>query len=198
MKELMIATSNAHKVEEFKKMLEPRGITVKSLLDLNETFEIEENGSTFEENALIKARSIAKHLNMAVISDDSGLVIDALNGEPGIHSARYLGHDTDYTTKNTIILSRLQDVEGADRSARFVCAIALVKADGTEMTFTGTIEGLIHDKIEGPNGFGYDPIFYYPPFGTTTANVPDEMKNSVSHRGNALKKLMEYLDHEEN
>jgi len=197
MKELMIATSNAHKVDEFKKMLEPRGIVVKSLLDLDEQFEIEENGTTFEENALIKARSIARHLNMAVISDDSGLVIDALNGEPGIHSARYLGHDTDYMTKNTIILNRLADVEGNDRSARFVCAIGLVYPDGREMTFTGTFEGFIHDRIEGPNGFGYDPIFYYPPFGTTSANVSDEMKNAVSHRGNALKLLMEYLDHEE-
>ncbi|MBR5291088.1 MAG: XTP/dITP diphosphatase [Erysipelotrichaceae bacterium] len=197
MKELMIATSNAHKVEEFKKMLEPRGIVVKSLLDLEEQFDIEENGTTFEENALIKARSIAKHLDIPVISDDSGLVIDALKGAPGIHSARYLGKDTDYKTKNTIILSRLADVEGEARSARFVCAMGLVYPDGKEMTFTGTIEGYIHDKIEGPNGFGYDPIFYYPPFGTTTANVSDEMKNSVSHRGNALKKLMEYLDHEE-
>ncbi len=197
MKELMIATSNAHKVEEFKKMLEPRGIVVKSLLDLEEQFDIEENGTTFEENALIKARSIAKHLDIPVISDDSGLVIDALDGAPGIHSARYLGKDTDYKTKNTIILSRLADVEGEARSARFVCAMGLVYPDGKEMTFTGTIEGYIHDKIEGPNGFGYDPIFYYPPFGTTTANVSDEMKNSVSHRGNALKKLMEYLDHEE-
>lgn len=197
MKELMIATSNAHKVDEFKKMLEPRGIVVKSLLDLDESFDIEENGTTFEENALIKARSIARHLNMPVISDDSGLVIDALGGAPGIHSARFLGHDTDYTTKNTIILSRLADVKGEDRSARFVCAIGLVYPDGKELTFTGTIEGYIHDQIEGPNGFGYDPIFYYPPFGTTTANVPDEMKNAVSHRGNALKKLMEYLDHEE-
>lgn len=197
MKELMIATSNAHKVDEFKKMLEPRGIEVKSLLDLEETFEIEENGTTFEENALIKARSIAKHLSIPVISDDSGLVIDALGGAPGIHSARYLGHDTDYKTKNTIILSRLADVKGEDRSARFVCAIGLVYPDGREMTFTGTFEGYIHDKIEGPNGFGYDPIFYYPPFGTTSANVSDEMKNAVSHRGNALKKLMEYLDHEE-
>jgi XTP/dITP diphosphohydrolase len=197
MKELMIATSNAHKVEEFKKMLEPRGIVVKSLLDLEEQFEIEENGTTFEENALIKARSIAKHLDIPVISDDSGLVIDALGGAPGIHSARYLGKDTDYMTKNTIVLSRLADVTGEGRSARFVCAMGLVYPDGKEMTFTGTIEGYIHDKIEGPNGFGYDPIFYYPPFGTTTANVSDEMKNSVSHRGNALKKLMEYLDHEE-
>ena len=197
MKELMIATSNAHKVEEFKKTLEPRGIVVKSLLDLEEQFEIEENGTTFEENALIQARSIAKHLDIPVISDDSGLVIDALGGAPGIHSARYLGKDTDYMTKNTIVLSRLADVTGEARSARFVCAMGLVYPDGKEMTFTGTIEGYIHDKIEGPNGFGYDPIFYYPPFGTTTANVSDEMKNSVSHRGNALKKLMEYLDHEE-
>ena len=197
MKELMIATSNAHKVEEFKKMLEPKGIVVKSLLDLEEKFEIEENGTTFEENALIKARSIAKHLSIPVISDDSGLVIDALNGEPGVHSARYLGHDTDYKTKNTIILSRMADVKGEDRSARFVCAMGLVYPDGKEMTFTGTFEGYIHDRIEGPNGFGYDPIFYYPDFGTTSANVSDEMKNSVSHRGNALKKLMEYLEHEE-
>ena len=142
-------------------------------------------------------QAIAKHLDIPVISDDSGLVIDALGGAPGIHSARYLGKDTDYKTKNTIILSRLADVKGEDRSARFVCAMGLVYPNGKEMTFTGTIEGYIHDQIEGPNGFGYDPIFYYPPFGTTTANVSDEMKNSVSHRGNALKKLMEYLDHEE-
>ncbi|MBQ7889660.1 MAG: XTP/dITP diphosphatase [Erysipelotrichaceae bacterium] len=197
MKELMIATSNAHKVEEFKKMLEPRGIVVKSLLDLDEKIEIEENGATFEENALIKAKSICDVLHMPVISDDSGLVIDAMNGAPGVHSARFLGYDTDYKTKNTIILSRMEDVTGEARSARFVCAIGLVYPDGRQMTFTGTIEGYIHDRIEGENGFGYDPIFYYPPFKTTTANVSEEMKNSVSHRGNALKKLMEYLNHEE-
>lgn len=190
--EIFIATANEHKVAEFKAMLEPLGYQIKSLKDLDENVEIEENGQTFEENALIKARYVAKRYYVPAISDDSGLEIDALNKQPGIYSARFLGRDTSYEYKNTQILEMMKDKK--DRSCRFVCAIALCYPDGQEYVFSGTIEGSVATKIEGPNGFGYDPIFYYEPFATTLANVDPQLKNSVSHRHNALIKLLEHLN----
>ncbi len=186
MKTIWIATSNLHKVDEFKKMFSNE-VEVKCLRDLPEEIEIIEDGKTFEENALIKARALYRVLHQPVISDDSGLEVDALNKMPGVYSARFMGEDTSYDIKNQAIINQ---VAGKDRSARFVCVIAFIDEDGKEYTYRGTIEGFIHDKIEGTNGFGYDPIFYYPPFKTTTANVSSEMKNSVSHRGNAIKMFM--------
>lgn len=194
MKEIMIATSNAHKVEEFRQMLKPYGYEVKSLLDLKEPIEIEENGTTFEENALIKARAIYELLHIEVIADDSGLAVNAMNGEPGIYSARFLGRDTSYTEKNQYIIDQVKNAE--DKGAQFVCAIAHVKKDGTHKIYTGIVEGEIYDHIEGEKGFGYDPIFYYPPFHTTLANVSEEQKNGVSHRGRALQLLIEDLKEE--
>lgn len=191
MKEILIATSNLHKVEEFKKMLEPLGYTIKSCLDLDEPVEIDETGTTFEENSLIKARTLHEMFHTAVMADDSGLAVDAMDGAPGVYSARFMGLDTSYTVKNNAII---EAVKGKPRGAQFVCAIAYVEEDGTEHVFKGVVEGEIAETIIGEHGFGYDPIFYYPPYGTTLANVSDEMKNAVSHRGRALKQCVEYLE----
>lgn len=186
MKTIWIATSNLHKVEEFKTML-GKDVCVKCLKDFDKTLDIIEDGKTFEENALIKARALFNEIHEPVISDDSGLEVDAMNKEPGVHSARWMGEDTSYTIKNQAIIDA---VKGKDKTARFVCVIAYIDQNGQEHTYRGTIEGQINDKIVGENGFGYDPIFYYPPFKTTTANVSEEMKNKVSHRGKALEAFL--------
>ena len=188
MKDIMIATSNKGKVREYKSLLEPLGYIVHDLSELD-PIEIDENGSTFQENALIKAKSIQGKCNMTVIADDSGLEIDALNKEPGIHSARYLeGHDYDY--KNKVLLERMKGK--TDRTARFVCAIALCDETGDHL-FTGVMEGKINDQAAGDNGFGYDPIFLVEQFGKTSAQLTMEQKNSVSHRGIATRELLAYL-----
>ena len=188
MKDIMIATSNKGKVREYKSLLEPLGYTVHDLSELD-PIEIDENGSTFQENALIKAKSIKDKCNMIVIADDSGLEIDALNKEPGIHSARYLeGHDYGY--KNKVLLERMKDK--TDRTAQFVCAIALCDETGDHL-FTGVMEGKINDQAAGDNGFGYDPIFLVEQFGKTSAQLTMEQKNSVSHRGIATRELLAYL-----
>ena len=188
MKDIMIATSNKGKVREYKSLLEPLGYKVHDLSELD-PIEIDENGSTFQENALIKAKSIKDKCNMTVIADDSGLEIDALNKEPGIHSARYLeGHV--YSYKNKVLLERMKGK--TDRSARFVCAIALCDETGDHL-FTGVMEGKINDQAAGDNGFGYDPIFLVEQFGKTSAQLTMEQKNSVSHRGIATRELLDYL-----
>ena len=188
MKDIMIATSNKGKVREYKSLLEPLGYTVHDLSELD-PIEIDENGTTFQENALIKAKSIKDKCNMTVIADDSGLEIDALNKEPGIHSARYLeGHD--YSYKNKVLLERMKGK--TDRTARFVCAIALCDETGDHL-FTGVMEGKINDQAAGDNGFGYDPIFLVEQFGKTSAQLTMEQKNSVSHRGIATRELLDYL-----
>ena len=190
MKEIMIATSNVHKVEEFREMLEPLGIQVRSLLDLEEKVEIEETGTTFAENAMIKALSVHERLGIPVISDDSGLEVDAMDKAPGVYSARFLGYDTPYEEKNQYIMDQ---VEGKTRTARYVCAIAYVEEDGARHVFTGVVEGEIADHALGEKGFGYDPIFYYPPYGATLAEVSEEKKNAISHRGRALAQLIAYM-----
>lgn len=190
MKEIMIATSNAHKVEEFREMLEPLDIQVRSLLDLEEKVEIEETGTTFAENAMIKALSVHERLGIPVISDDSGLEVDAMDKAPGVYSARFLGYDTPYEEKNQYIMDQ---VEGKTRTARYVCAIAYVEEDGARHVFTGVVEGEIADHARGEKGFGYDPIFYYPPYGATLAEVSEEKKNAISHRGRALAQLIAYM-----
>ena len=188
MKDIMIATSNKGKVREYKSLLEPLGYIVHDLSELD-PIEIDENGSTFQENALIKAKSIQGKCNMTVIADDSGLEIDALNKEPGIHSARYLeGHD--YSYKNKVLLERMKGK--TNRNARFVCAIALCDETGDHL-FTGVMEGKINDQAAGDNGFGYDPIFLVEQFGKTSAQLTMEQKNSVSHRGIATRELLAYL-----
>lgn len=188
MKDIMIATSNKGKVREYKSLLEPLGYKVHDLSELD-PIEIDENGTTFQENALIKAKSIKDKCNMTVIADDSGLEIDALNKEPGIHSARYL-EGYDYSYKNKVLLERMKGK--TDRTARFVCAIALCDETGDHL-FTGVMEGKINDQAAGDNGFGYDPIFLVEQFGKTSAQLTMEQKNSVSHRGIATRELLAYL-----
>lgn len=192
MKPLMIATANAHKVAEFRQMLAPLGFDVKSLLDLKKKIDIEETGTTFAENALIKAKAIYDQYQIPVISDDSGLAVNAMNGAPGVYSARFMGYDTSYDCKNQAIIDAVKKSE--DKGAQFVCAIAYIEADGTQHVFTGMVEGEIAETMIGDKGFGYDPIFFYPPFGTTLANVSEEKKNQVSHRSRALAKLIDYME----
>lgn len=193
---IVFATGNAGKVREIQAILADLGLEVVSMKQAGITVDIEENGSTYEENALIKSRAVAACLkelgeqgNAVVMADDSGLEIDYLNKEPGIYSARYLGEDTSYRIKNANLISRLEGVEDALRTARFVCAIAAVLPDGRELTSRGTIEGRIGYEERGSNGFGYDPIFCVPELGCTTAELSEEEKNQVSHRGNALQQM---------
>ena len=192
MNKILLATSNAHKVEEFKEMLEPFGYTITSLLDFDEEFDIEETGTTFEENALIKAKTMHDKLGIAVIADDSGLMVNALDGAPGIYSARFMGKDTSYDIKNQYIIDQCKDAD--DKGCQFVCAIAYVEENCESHVFTGVVEGIVADHIEGEKGFGYDPLFYYPPYQTTLANVSEEQKNAVSHRGRALKQFVDFIE----
>lgn len=193
MKKIVFATTNQGKMKEVRIILEELGVEICSLKDLNINIDIEENGTTFEENALIKAKTIAKLTNEIVLADDSGLEVDYLNKAPGIFSARYMGEDTSYDIKNQAILNQLAEAKGAERSARFVCAIACVMPDGEFFTTRATIEGEIGYKIEGSEGFGYDPIFYVPEFQCTTAQLTPEQKNQISHRGKALTEMKKIL-----
>jgi len=192
MKDIMIATSNENKVREYKEMLENIGYRVHSLKELGD-FDIDENGTTFKENALIKARSVFDKCAMTVIADDSGLMIEALNNEPGIYSARYLAGHT-YQEKNEIVLERMKGVK--NRKATFVCAIAIIDENGDHV-FQGELVGEIGYEQKGTNGFGYDPIFYNPSYGKTNAELEPEVKNSMSHRGQATRMLLEYLNKKE-
>ena len=191
MKEIIVASTNQGKIKEIKAMLKDIDIEVLSMKDvLEQELEIEETGTTFKENALIKAQTIANIVNKPVLADDSGLEVDALDKQPGIYSARFLGADTSYNIKNQYIIDALKDKE---RTARFVCALALVIPGQEPILIEETMEGLINDKIEGENGFGYDPIFYFPPCKMTSAMMPMEEKNKYSHRAKALKKLYSIL-----
>ncbi len=193
MKKLIFATGNEGKMREVREMLEGTGIECISMKEAGFDGEVDETGTTFEENALIKARTVAKALNLPVLADDSGLEVDYLDKAPGIYSARFMGHDTSYTIKNQAIIDKLEGVEGNDRSARFVCAMALALPDGTEVTTRGTMEGLIAKKIKGTNGFGYDPIVYIPEFGMCSAELAPEQKNAISHRGKALRAMKDEI-----
>lgn len=191
MKEIIVASTNQGKIKEIKAMLKDIDIEVLSMKDvLEQELEIEETGTTFKENALIKAQTIANIVNKPVLADDSGLEVDALDKQPGIYSARFLGADTSYNIKNQYIIDALKDKE---RTARFVCAMALVIPGQEPILIEETMEGLINDKIEGANGFGYDPIFYFPPCQMTLAMMSMEEKNKYSHRAKALKKLYTIL-----
>lgn len=196
MNKIIFATGNQGKIREIKQIMADMDVEILSMKEAGIFMDIEENGTTFEENALIKARAIAKEAGALVLADDSGLEIDYLDKAPGVLSARYLGEDTSYDVKNTHILGLLKDVKGEDRSARFVCSIAAVFPDGREFTTYATIEGEIAHKIEGENGFGYDPIFFVPEFGKTTAQLSSEEKNKISHRGKALTMMKEILNKE--
>lgn len=189
MQEIMIATKNAGKVKEFNHLFENRGIKVISLLDFPSIDDIEETGTTFAENAKIKAEAISSKFNIPVIADDSGLSVDYLKGRPGVYSARYAGEQKDDTANLNKVLAELEGVPGNQRTARFHCALALA-IPGEETQFVeGTCEGTITEKPIGENGFGYDPIFYVGAKGKTMAQLSNDEKNEISHRGNALRKL---------
>lgn len=197
MRRLIFATGNEHKMVEIREILGELPVEILSMKDVGIKADIVENGNTFEENALIKAKEVCKLAGEMVLADDSGLEIDYLNGEPGIYSARYMGEDTSYRIKNQNLIDRLEGVPDEKRTARFVCAIAAAFPDGRSFVVRGTIEGIIGYEERGTNGFGYDPIFYLPERGVSTAEIPPEEKNSISHRGNALRKMKELLKREE-
>ena len=187
---IIFATGNQAKMKEIRMILADLGMPILSMKEAGIDIDVVEDGTTFEENALIKATEIAKHTeNCIVLADDSGLEIDYLNKEPGIYSARYAGVDTSYDIKNNLLLDRLAGVPDEKRTARFVCAIAAAFPDGSTEVVRGTIEGIIGHEIAGENGFGYDPIFYLPQYGLTTAQISPELKNELSHRGNALRAM---------
>lgn len=192
-KRIIFATGNMDKMKEIREVLKDLDYEILSMKEAGVELEVEETGSTFEENALLKASAIAGHCNDIVLADDSGLEIDYLNKEPGIYSARYLGHDTSYDYKNKKILEKLAEVPREQRNARFVCAIAAVFPDGSSLVKRATIEGEIGFEIAGEGGFGYDPIFYVPEYGCTTAELSPEQKNEISHRGKALRMIKEAL-----
>lgn len=193
MKQVIVATKNAGKAKEFEHIFNQYNVVVKSLLDFEGIEEIVEDGQTFEENALIKARVIAKQFNQVVIADDSGLEVDALDGRPGVYSARYAGEGRNDQANIEKVLSELEGVPTQNRSARFVCALALVTPEGQEAVVRGTCEGQILSECVGSEGFGYDPIFYLPQLGKTMAQIPKSQKNVLSHRAEAFKKLQDIL-----
>lgn len=190
---IVFATGNAGKIKEIRMIMQDTGMEVVSMKEAGIAIDIEENGSTYEENALIKARAVAACTDDIVLADDSGLEIDYLNKEPGVLSARYMGEDTSYRIKNHNLIERLNGVPEEQRTARFVCAIAAVLPGGRELTTRAAIEGRIGYEEKGSHGFGYDPIFYVPQFQKTTAELTEEEKNQVSHRGKALQLMKEEL-----
>ena len=193
MRKIVFATGNKNKTVEIKAILGEDKFEVVTMKEAGIDVEIVEDGNTFAENALIKARTVAKFTDAIVMADDSGLEIDCLNKEPGIYSALYMGEDTSYELKNLNLIERV-NAAGTDRKARFVCAMAAVLPDKTEISVEGCFEGEIALSPAGENGFGYDPIFWVPERGCTSAQLPPEEKNAMSHRGKALRMMAEMLE----
>lgn len=193
LKKIIFATGNEGKLREIRMMLDDLGVCVQSMKEAGIMVDIEENGTTFEENAIMKAKAIMELTNQIVLADDSGLEVDALNKEPGVYSARYMGYDTSYHLKNQNLIERLEGKRGIERSARFVCVIAAAFPDGRVITTRGTMEGEIGYEERGANGFGYDPIFYLPDYQCYSAELSLEQKNQLSHRGKALRLMKEEL-----
>ena len=191
--QIIFATGNEGKMKEIRLILEDLGAEILSLKDAGINIEIQEDAKTFEENAVIKAREVMRATGALVLADDSGLEIDYLNGEPGVYSARYLGEDTSYRIKNQNLIDRLEGVPDEQRTARFVCVIAAAFPDGRIITARGAIEGIIGYEERGEGGFGYDPIFWLPEYGCSTAELTMEKKNELSHRGKALRLMKEEL-----
>lgn len=192
-KRIIFATGNEGKMKEVRVILADIGYEILSLKDIGYDKEIIEDGKTFEENALIKAKTISKEVNEIVLADDSGLEVDYMDKQPGIYSARFLGEDTSYHIKNQYIIDQLKDAKLEERTARFVCAIACVFPDGKTLTTRGIIEGYIGYEERGENGFGYDPIFMIPEFNCSTAELDLEQKNRISHRGKALESMKKLI-----
>lgn len=189
MAKIVFATGNMGKLREVKEILSDLDVDIVSMKEEGIDIDIEENGKTFEENAIIKAKAIAEHTDAIVLADDSGLEIDYLNKEPGVYSARYLGEDTSYDIKNQNLIDRLEGVKKEDRTARFVCAIAAVLPNKEVLVTRQTMEGYIGWELQGENGFGYDPIFFMDEYGCSSASISPEEKNSISHRGKALREM---------
>lgn len=194
MRTLLLATTNEHKVEEFRTIFRDLPFTLLSLRDIQNEMDVEETGTTFAENAILKAQAYARATDMLALADDSGIEIDALGGAPGVYSARFAGRDTSYTERFRLIFERLQNVAPSERTARFRCAIALAEPSGYMRVVEGTIEGVIAESARGENGFGYDPIFLVPEFGKTTAEMTPKEKNRISHRGRAAEAARRLLE----
>ena len=193
MEKIIFATGNEHKMIEIRAILSDLGAEILSQKEAGIKADVVEDGATFEENAMIKAEAICKMTGEIVLADDSGLEIDYLNKEPGIYSARYMGEDTSYHIKNASLIERLNGVPDEKRTARFVCAVAAAFPDGSVKTVRGTMEGRIGYEEKGENGFGYDPIFYLPEYGCTSAELSGKEKNKISHRGKALRAIKDEL-----
>lgn len=194
MKRIVFATGNQDKMKEIRQILADLNMEIVSMKEAGIVLDIEENGTSFEENAAIKAQAVAEHTDDIVLADDSGLEIDYLNKEPGIYSARYMGENTSYQIKNQALLDRLSGVPKEQRTARFVCAIAAVLPDKQLIVTRETIEGYIGYEPAGENGFGYDPIFYVDAYNCSTAQLPVDKKNELSHRGKALRAMKKALE----
>ena len=192
MKQVVIATKNKGKAKDFEALFNPFGIEVVTMFDVAPNMEIDETGTTFEENAILKAETLANTLNTLVIADDSGLMVDALNGEPGVYSARYAG-DHDDEANIVKVLEKLQGVPTEERTARFMCALAIAGPGVETQTVFGTCEGVILEQKRGTNGFGYDPVFYVPQLDRAMAELAPSEKAAISHRGNAIRKLADVL-----
>ena len=192
-KRIIFATGNQGKMKEIRMILADMDVSVVSMKEAGISPQIEENGKSFEENAVIKARTVMEMTGEMAMADDSGLEIDYLDGAPGIYSARFMGEDTSYDIKNNALIQKLEGVPDEKRTARFVCAIACALPDGRILKSRGTMEGIIGYEIKGENGFGYDPIFYLPEYRCTSAEISPEKKNELSHRGKALRNMKEQL-----
>lgn len=192
MKRIIFATGNENKLKEIRLIL--TGFDVISLKAAGISVDIEETGQTFKENAYIKAKAIWDITGGIVLADDSGLVVDYINGEPGVYSSRYMGEDTSYTIKNQNIIDRLANAKGEERSARFIACVCAILEDGTALFTEGSMDGLISTKAAGKNGFGYDPILYLPDYGKTSAEISMDEKNKISHRGKALRQMQKKLE----
>lgn len=193
MKRIIFATGNAGKLREIREIMDGTGVEVLSMKEAGIFVDVVEDGTTFEENALIKAKAIAEHTDAIVLADDSGLEVDYLDKAPGVFSARFMGEDTSYDIKNQAIIDKLEGVPKELRTARFVCVIAAVLPDGRSMTTRQTMEGYIGYHAEGENGFGYDPIFMLDEYGCSSAAISREEKNAISHRGKALRAMKDML-----
>ncbi len=192
--DIIVATNNQGKVKEIKQLLYPHNVMSQSEIGID--IDVEETGDTFVENAFLKARALKSYTTCPIIADDSGLMVDYLNGEPGVYSARYAGENTTPMQGIEKLLKNLEGVPFDGRSAHFVSVIALVMPDGSEYSFEGRCDGYITNILKGENGFGFDPVFYYPPFDKTFAELTDEQKNSISHRYAAMKKLKDFIEAE--
>jgi len=194
MRTLLLATTNEHKLDEFRTIFRDLPFTLLSLRDIHIDMDVEETGTTFAENAILKAQAYAQAANMLALADDSGIEIDALGGAPGVYSARFAGREASYAERFRLIYERLQDVPPSERTARFRCAIALAEPSGYLRVVEGTIEGVIAESARGENGFGYDPIFLVPESGKTTAEMAPAEKNRISHRGRAAEAARRLLE----